>query len=178
MNTETNANPNPAPQTGAHLTEDELDEVLMGIASAEISAHIEICQPCGDRLEAFKTQMSVFNQATMAWSESRSNGLSRDIAAHTPTPRLTLATVWCSAATAMLALAFGLTITLHKAPAANDAAYSHPDHDQRELATDNAMLAAIDSEMGTPRPTQFGIYENTKARVAASQRPVAEQVQD
>ena len=108
----------------------------------------------------------------MAWSEARSNTISRDIADHKPTPRLTLTTIWSSAATLVVALACGLSTALHQAPVvANQAIIvAHPEHDQKELASDNEMLAAINSEFGAPRPAQLGIYENTQAHTVDARR--------
>jgi hypothetical protein len=162
-----------------HLSEDDLDEILMGIASPDASAHLAECPPCAERLTAFESQLAVFNHASLAWSEARSNTLTRDISAHKATPRVTLTTVWGSAATLMVALAFGLSITLHPAPATLEAANPsssqpaiavHPEHDQNELASDNAMLEAIDSEMGAPQPVQFEVNRNTRTSSTATPR--------
>ncbi len=176
----------------SHLSEDELDEVLLGIASPEVSAHLADCDPCTVRFTAFKSelqyQMSAFNQASMAWSEARSNTISRDIRQHKATPRLTLPKVWSAAAALVLAATFALhTGFQHTAPsleAANSTATIsspeavHPEHDQHELASDNAMLAAIDSEMGTPQPSQFGIYQNASASVPSQHIETTMQVRD
>jgi len=173
--------------THPHLSEDDLDEVLIGIASSEALTHIAECEPCEVRLTAFRSQMAVFNQASMAWSEVRSNTISRDLAAHKPTPRLTLSAAWSSAAALVVTFAFGLSMVLHQAPAtpvapnpssSQTAAVTHPEHDQHEIASDNAMLAAIDSEMGTPQPAQFGLYQPVKAHTAAIRRDATMQEQD
>jgi hypothetical protein len=170
-----------------HLTEDELDEVLLGFASEDATRHVAVCEPCGVRIEAFRNQMAVFNHASMAWSEARSNTISRDIATHKPTPRLTLTTVWSSAATLVVALAFGLTTILHQVPVATDlkaaspdqaVIAAHPDHDQNELASDNEMLAAINSEFGAPRPAQLGIYENTRTHASDTRPAIPLQVRE
>lgn len=170
-----------------HLSEDDLDEILIGNASAEATAHLAGCQPCEDRLTAFQSQMAVFNQASLAWSEARSNTISRDLAAHKPTPRLTLTTVWSSAATLIVALAFGLSTALHQPAATSTAANpsstqpavaAHPEHNQSEIASDNAMLDAIDSEIETPQPAQFGLYQTAKAHAPAARHDASMQVQD
>lgn len=162
-----------------HLTEDELDEVLLGFASEDATLHVASCEPCGARLEVFRGQMAAFSQASMAWSDARSNTISRDILAHKPTPRLTLTTVWSSAATLMLALAVGLTTAVHQGPRATDSAVvAHPDHDQSELASDNEMLAAINSEFGAPRQAQVGIYENAKGHSVGAHSALPLQVRN
>jgi hypothetical protein len=152
----------------------DLVNFLMGIASPAASAHLRVCDPCTDRLTAFETQMAHFNQATLAWSERRSNTISRDLSRHRITPRLTLGTVWSSAAAFALALAFGVTVIVQR-PAAtpaqaspsiaqvqagSEAAPTALPVPQHEIASDNAMLAAIDSEITTPGPAQFGLYDS------------------
>ena len=179
----------------SHLSEDDLDEILLGIASAESTAHLAGCDVCTERFIAFQTelksQMAAFNQASMAWSEARSNTISRDLAHHKATPRLTLPKVWSAAAAMVLVATLGLHVTLDRRSAALEASNStasktisgssdaiHPEHDQHELASDNAMLAAIDSEMGTPQPTQFGLYQATKATVHPQEPVAPEQMRD
>lgn len=176
----------------SHLSEDELDEVLLGIASPEVSAHLADCPPCTERFTTFRTelqaQMSAFNQASLAWSEARSNTISRDLRQHKATPRLTLPAVWSGVAALVLAVTFALHTSFQHTAGSLQTANStatlstpeavHPEHDQHELASDNAMLAAIDSELGTPQPAQFGIYQNTNASVSSQQNDAALQVRD
>ncbi len=175
-----------------HLSEDQLDEVLLGIALPAASAHLATCEPCTVRFTAFQSelqaQMAAFNTASLAWSEARSNTISRDIARHKATLRLTMPAVWSGAAALVLAATFALhtsfqhgagQLTESNSTASMTSAEAvHPEHDQFELASDNAMLAAIDSEMGTPQPTQFGIYQNVKASVLTQQTEAAAQVRN
>ena len=178
-----------------HLSEDDLDEVLLGIATPVSTAHLAGCELCADRFTAFQTelrsQMDAFNQASMAWSEARSNTISRDVAHHKATSRLTLPKLWSAAAAMVLAATIGLHVTLDRRAVAPEASNSstiqtasasldaiHPEHDQAEIATDNAMLAAIDSEIGTPKPTQFGLYQKIQAAVPPAQPMTPEQLRD
>lgn len=178
-----------------HLSEDDLDEVLLGIASPQSSAHLAACDLCTERFQTFQTelkaQMTAFNQASMAWSEARSNTISRDLASHKSTPRLTLPAIWSATAAMVLAVTLALHVSLDHRSAALEASNStasqtisasadaiHPEHDQHELASDNAMLAAIDSEMGTPQPAQFGLYQTTKASVETAPAIAPEQMRD
>lgn len=176
----------------SHLSEDELDEVLLGIASPEVSAHLADCPPCTVRFTIFQTelraQMAAFNQASLAWSEARSNTISRDIRQHKATPRLTLPALWSAAAALILAATFALHTSFQHTAGLLDAANSsainssteavHPQHDQHELASDNAMMAAIESETGTPQAAQFGIFQNTIASVSAPPTDATAQVRD
>jgi len=168
----------------SHLSDDELDEILIGIATDDASAHLAHCTSCGQRLAAFQSQLDAFNHATMAWSEARANSISRDLLAHKLTPRVTLKAAWSSAAVAVLALAFAVggrhyaseTAPMETAQAPS-AASSPDDVRQHEIDSDNAMLAAIDDEIVTPQPDRFGLYEPAKASTHVSQS-IPEQARD
>ena len=176
----------------SHLTDDQLDEVLLGIASQPATAHLAVCDPCTQRFVNFQAglqaQMSAFNQASLAWSEARSNTISRDIRRHKSTPRVTLPAVWSAASALVLAAIFTVNAGLQRTPGSLESANTaatisspdavHPEHSQFELASDNAMLDAIDSEMGTPQPSQFGILQNTNSSIASQQADAAVQVRD
>jgi predicted anti-sigma-YlaC factor YlaD len=166
--------------TSTHLSEDDLDDFLLGLASSDASGHIADCSACRERVAAFESQMAVFNQASRDWSEARSNTISRDLAAHRPSLRLTQAAMWYSTAAAVLAVAFTLTTNLHRdaglqtgTAQTETVAAATPE----EIDADNAMLAAISSETATPRPARFGLYEGAKTE-ASTPRATIRQVKD
>ncbi len=174
-------------QNSNHLSEDDLDEVLIGIGSAAQSAHLTACESCSQRLAAFRTQMAMFNQATESWSEARSNTISRDLAAHRPAHWLSRRALWPATAALLLAVTLGFSelqhrpATLNASDTASSAALTdadiHPAHSVTELESDNAMLAAIDHEMSAPQPSQFGIYQAAKS-TANPQRSAVPQARD
>ena len=168
----------------SHLSHDALDEVLMGIGSLDAVAHLRVCEICGQRVANFESQMALFNQASLAWSDARSNTLSRDLAAHKPTPRLTIPALCYSAAAVVLAVAVGLSASMHRAAtleADNSSTLqiaAASGVDQHEIASDNQMLAAIDSEIVTPRPAQFGLYDEVQTHIQPEHRTLTRQVKD
>jgi hypothetical protein len=173
-----------ATHLSAHLSEDDLDDLLLGLASSDASGHVAGCADCRERVaafeSAFQSQMSAFNQASRDWSEARSNTISRDLAAHRPSLRLTVPAMWYSTAAAVLAVAFTLTSNLHRnadlqtgTAQTETVAAATPE----EIDADNAMLAGISSETATPRPGRFGLYEGTDTRAAAP-RATIRQVKD
>ncbi len=170
-----------AQNSSSHLSEDDLDEILMGVESPASSlalAHLATCESCGQRLEAFQADLALFNQASLAWSQARSQTLSRDlirdVAARRPARRITPALGWSSAVSAAVALALTLVVADHRPPAAPPAVHEaraaaplateEHIHRPEELASDNAMLQAIASEMGDPRPEQLGILQASPAQ--------------
>ncbi len=54
-----------------HLSEEALDDVLIGMGSPESEAHLTVCQDCRAKLAEFRSDVHLFNRASLAWSESR-----------------------------------------------------------------------------------------------------------
>jgi anti-sigma factor RsiW len=54
-----------------HLSEEAMDDALIGIATAETEAHLATCDVCRAQVASFQLQMDSFNAATMAWSERK-----------------------------------------------------------------------------------------------------------
>ena len=51
-----------------HLSEEALDDVLIGLGSAESQAHLEVCADCRAQVRTFLGDVALFNAASMAWS--------------------------------------------------------------------------------------------------------------
>lgn len=54
-----------------HLTEEMLDDVLIGMATAEAEAHLAGCAACRKQVEEFRADMALLGQAALGWSEAR-----------------------------------------------------------------------------------------------------------
>ena len=156
----------PASQRSAqHLTDDQCDDILMDLADPAALAHIADCPACEERVAAFQSSLSLFNQASLAWSAARSNTMAHDLVAQRPHRRFTPAALSACAAGLLLAVLVGLHSTrLQETPIANASRISDaeiyrssggPQDRQHEIASDNAMLQAIDLEIGRPESAQF-----------------------
>ena len=55
-----------------HLSEDQIDDMLIGDLAPEPAAHLKQCTECQTRLEAAEAPMASFAAVSMAWSERRS----------------------------------------------------------------------------------------------------------
>jgi hypothetical protein len=163
-----------------HLTDDQLDEVLLGFASEEASEHAIACIACRERVAAFELQMLAFNRASSAWAEARSNSISRELNPRGSFARISPTALWSAAAAAAFAAIFGATVlqSQPRTPAHPSAAVAvvHNPHPASELASDDEMLNAIDSEFGTPQPARFGLYQDTTSD--ALRRRQTRQVKD
>ncbi len=62
--------PNPSPQL--HLTDDQIDDLLMGDLLPVPAAHLAACTHCADRVAEATDLLSSFQSVTLSWSERRS----------------------------------------------------------------------------------------------------------
>ena len=96
-----------APVTANHLTDDQLDDHLIGDLAPAPAAHLAACSLCAQRVAAARSPLDSFHTVSTAWSERRSATLPIPVPAP-PRPVWQRQTAW---ATACLALAFGLALT-------------------------------------------------------------------
>ena len=54
-----------------HLTQEELNDVLIGMSTPDAEAHLAVCAQCRNQMETFQSDMHVFNETSLAWSEAR-----------------------------------------------------------------------------------------------------------
>jgi hypothetical protein len=167
--------------TAQHLTEDELELVLIGDAAPASMAHLSACVPCKTALAEMETPLAGFRAVTLAWSERRSATLplnslqeARRRAATGRRQRFALG----AGVTAVLALSVAIPLLHH--PIRTDATLNRPEpavtvtetasassqespEEQMQIQRDNQMLKAIDQELnsGSVSPTTLGLQEPT-----------------
>lgn len=145
-----------------HLTEDQLDEVLIGCASPETAAHLHDCEFCNGQLAEFRSTMAAFHHAASAWSEAKSNALTRDLNRHQPAFRITARAAWSCASVVVLAAATALGLGLHQHADRIAVARQHRQQldaaSSQDLASDDAMLRQIDSALDTSEPSPDELY--------------------
>src|SRR4051812_2139287 len=95
------------PESRNHLSEEALDDVLIGIGTAEAQAHLAVCAECRAQVATFRGDMGLFNAASRAWSESRR---SRPLLSEARRqPRLHAAFIgWAVTAAALVFMAFAI----------------------------------------------------------------------
>ncbi len=157
-----------------HLTEEQVERVLMGAADVSCWEHLAECARCQARVDEFTESIAVFNQAAMAWSVAKSNSLNRDVmggnlAGTFPWFNLGRRGLLTCFALLMLVLT-GVSVKDRRPdfPAAvsrsggelADAGEGGPDS---ELASDNQMLKEIDSAINRPEPSPAQRYGNGAA---------------
>ena len=153
-----------------HLTDDALDDLLLDLAAPEAQAHAAVCPHCAQRLESAHASLlgavTPFNHATLAWSQARSNTLTRDLSTHQPRPALTLPALASYTAATLVAASVMLTAGLHHRALSPDATQqSASSVSADEIADDNAMLNAIDSELYRPVSIPAALAEDPQAHL-------------
>ena len=172
-----------AQNNSPHLSDEALDDLLLDVGSVSDAAHLGRCAICSSRLEMFRSPMAHFNQASSAWSEARSNSISREL-----TPRRSSFAIlpgWSIAAAFFFAVALSFLVGIHRGITRNgtarvDAASSSVQvvDRQQEIASDNAMLHAIDTAISQPVALPVGDLEIEKTDSASPRRASPREVRD
>ncbi|HEY5054755.1 MAG TPA: hypothetical protein VIJ38_19695 [Acidobacteriaceae bacterium] len=189
----------PAPNTLAHLSDDEFNDQLIGDLAPAPSAHLAACDLCSDRLAEASFLITSFQDVTAAWSERRSATL--------PIPKLPQRTplwqrrsAWIATSFA-LALGIGMTFTSssHRVELKTSSAQPllmRPSHQlnlpaldpaesaavkttppEAQISADNQMLKAVDHELdaSADSPAALGL---DSANDHANWTPATLSVQD
>jgi len=157
-----------------HLSEDQINDALIGDLSHEVRLHLAACALCQAEVEPFQATLVSFNQATAAWSEAKSNTLNRDLSNIRPAHRFTPAALWSCASALVVAASIIFASGHHHDSASGSVsapaglvADNSPAARANEIAADNAMLGAIDSEFQPAAPS-LALADSERA---ASPRP-------
>jgi len=127
-----------------HLTDEALNDLLIGMGSSEAEYHLAECPLCRGRVEEFRSGLEEFDRATLAWSEARSNAMGRT----GEMPRLswmahTLRS-WALAAAVLLLLAFtAWRYSDRFRPNQQSAQVSNSEDSAAQIAEDNELLKAV-----------------------------------
>jgi hypothetical protein len=146
-------------QFPAHLSEEALNDLLIGLGSSESEEHVASCAACRARVQALGADLKLLNETSMAWSRVRVAGMGED-----PLPagvqRKPLVTMgWTAAGVLLLALAFPLwhSVNQHNAPAniPPAVALTEPES-EAQIAADNELLRDVDAAVNTNEASPFG----------------------
>lgn len=149
------------PASTNHLSEETLDDVLIGLGSAESHAHLEVCDECRSKAAIMRGDIALFNAASMAWSESRRP---RARVSASPARRLPAAFLgWATGATAMVLMALGIWHHRPEHPAnqANtQAVQPSPAADtEAQIAQDNQLLQEVNAAISTDEASPIDEYK-------------------
>ncbi len=120
-----------------HLTEDQIDDALMGDLTAEAAAHLEGCSTCAERLAEAKMPLASFKAVSTAWSERRSATLPAVVPQRAGMGARGRLAGWSAGLSGALALAIAVPVMLHpgRGPAVEG---SHAGGEVAQMAPDEA----------------------------------------
>jgi hypothetical protein len=163
------------PEILNHLGDESLNDVLIGLGSLESDAHLARCPECRSKVENFRADMTVFNSASMAWSESRSEsrtGRQVEASPRRTAPRIRFAFVGWSAAAALV-LITAMTLWHHTGVAPLNHVNileSQTLDSETQIAQDNELLQEINAAIGAD--DEFPIQEyNLRERPHSRLKP-------
>ena len=143
-----------------HLTDEQLEDVLLDDAGPEALAHLAACAFCRAQNDVFVSSVQSFNQASLAWSQAKPQARSNALPL-TPSGTVSRsfpAAAWAFAATLLVLVAL---LLVHAVPHAHTPAQQaqqagpngqHPASADPQIAADNVLLADIDSALDQPDP--------------------------
>ncbi|MDE1162821.1 MAG: hypothetical protein PW792_12850 [Acidobacteriaceae bacterium] len=100
-----------------HLTDEQIDEHLIGDLAPAAASHLAGCEHCQERVAATEAPMVAFREMSLAWAERRSATMPVP-AMNSHTTRASHRFGWAMAGTCALALGFAIPVTrAHHAPA-------------------------------------------------------------
>jgi predicted anti-sigma-YlaC factor YlaD len=153
------------PACSAHLSDEAFDDVLIGMASPESEAHLSTCQDCRCRVNAFRSDVALFNSASMAWTESqpvRMRATARKVIHHT---RLAFVS-WAGMAVVLAVMA--VAILHHHGPVAPPshatANVLQPADTQAQIAQDNQFLQAVNAAISPDEESPIDQYKLFQTR--------------
>ena len=174
-----------------HLSNDQIDDALLGDMAPEADRHLAACELCAARLAEARMPIDSFRTVTLAWSERRSATLPLQEFKMSAGPLRSAAVkrqpIWASAVAVLLALAVAVPVLRHETRLNGDessqvpVAVSTPVADQSasddQISRDNQMLSAIDRDLAasTESPAALGLKP---VRSHISNQPANPSIQD
>jgi anti-sigma factor RsiW len=159
------------PALPTHLSEEALDDVLIGLGTAEAHAHLAACAECRAQVAMVRGDIALFNAASMAWSDSRRpQPLPIEVRHH---PRLRAAFIgWAATAAALGLMAVGIWRHHPAAPPNNaNTVQSMPVDSEAQIEQDNKLLQAVNAAISPEEASPIEEYKivesphpHTKAR--------------
>jgi len=151
------------PEQSAHLSEEAINDCLIGLGSPQSEAHLAVCGECSSRLKEFQMDMAMFNQATLAWSESRPRR--NQHAAPTPWIGRIAASPLGWALAAALLVAIGYPAWNHYRPAAHTASLAGPPivDSEAQIAQDNDLLQSVNVALNEDEESPVAVYHLSEA---------------
>ena len=141
-----------------HLTDEALDDLLIGLGSAASHAHLAQCAECRTRVDSFRSTIDSFNQASMAWAEGQTIRTAPAPARRRPIFARPAFAVWAAAAL-LLAVAgpSAWHVVVPRTVQAPTVAGSQDSESQ--IAEDNELLQAVNAALAPDEKSVVDQYK-------------------
>jgi anti-sigma factor RsiW len=154
-------------ELSAHLSEEALDDVLIGLSTPESEAHLAVCSACRSHVEGFQSGLQAFNQASLAWSEAR------PVSASMPTTRASLQAAarskarramfaplgWAMAVAVLLMIGIPIWNRDHPSPPNPEPSTASAMGDsEAQIAKDNELLKSVDMALSVSDESPLSEY--------------------
>jgi hypothetical protein len=147
-----------------HLSEEALNDVLIGFGTSSSEAHLAACAACRGQLEAFRGNVQLFNRASLAWSEARSATMPHPA----PSRHVLFAPLGWALAT-MLLLTIGIPVWKFEhrsspntvsvaAQNSNASPIAASNDSETQIAEDNHLLREVNEALNVNEASPFAEY--------------------
>jgi hypothetical protein len=146
-----------------HLSEEAINDVLIGLGSPNGEEHLAACSFCRSRVETFQADMQAFNQTSLAWSEALPMPALDKARIAKPGRWIVSPLSWALAAALLIAVGLPLWNTQHRhSPAesanrASDTAAS-PSNSDAQIAQDNELMRSVDVALNESEDSPVSAY--------------------
>jgi cytoskeletal protein RodZ len=147
------------PELSTHLSEEAMDDVLIGLASPESDAHLAACSLCRSQLQEFRSAMQVFNQTSLAWSEDRSKAFHHSSAKPKIRPAIFVPLSWAMVAAVLLAIGFPMWNHHYLSRNYAPGPASTPENSEAQIAQDNELLQSVNLALNESDVPQINMYD-------------------
>jgi hypothetical protein len=141
-----------------HLSEEALQDVLIGMSSAEADAHVAVCKVCRGQLEEFRSEVQLFDQAGLAWCEAKPVKRLRANPQWHVRQAMLAPVGWAMAAMVLLMIGIPTWIHDHSAPDSHAVVASMPADSAVEIAQDNELLRSVDGVLSANEESPLTQY--------------------
>ena len=145
-------------ELSAHLSEEAMNDVLIGLGSPEAEAHLAACPACRKQLEGFNGDMQLYNQASLRWSEARSATMPAPVVmAKRPMGRF--APIGMALAAAIL-ISVGVLAWHHNHGTLENSAVAPAaqQDDEAQIAADNELMRSVDVALSAGEESPLGEF--------------------
>ena len=129
----------------AHLSEEAIHDVLIGLGSPEADAHIAVCEVCRGQVKEFGSELQTFNQASLAWCKAKPVTSLHGTGKWNVRQAMSAPLGWALAAAVLIMIGLPAWIEDHHPRVNyNAVATAVPEDSAVQIAQDNDLLRSVD----------------------------------